>query len=611
MHMRIRRAMVLGALGLIAVLVALAVFAVPASAAECDGLELPSGCLFTATGGDTEDPNDGFAVIDSGGVPLWEFFRTLDLQKVGYPISQRWTEGTFVYQAFQKVILQWDEAGQRFNYLNTLDILFNDYGLNLENVPEHRILTEDVGASFDRIVENHLAILDDNPEIRTAFLAEADWLSLYGLPIAYEEREVMGNPQGLQLLRTQRAVFEIWNVQAPGTESGAVGFQNVPDKVKQLDDVIIPESAKSPVAAGQITSQAQTWDFDRVRGPLTLNTTGRGLFANVLLRDDTVYVTYQTAAADSLTGGKNLYFRMFDRELNALTNEAVGIDVYSTAYMDWQGDLGDHKLVLESDRIYVVAIVKGDPRPAVLSFGLDFEYLAGPTYLDLPAGTTERYSDMGFGSDGDSLYAQFFNQPAGSLPEQWGASIYRINQGLVQEDHAVVYPEQGSFVTGTSIVFVPRGQMGAGMDRLQIFSTNRDFGNQQRVGIHTFAADTDLALIPGSTRDLIVADLDIYFPTGPSWNERHQLWVLGYTMENFEGDHGGPTSRELGPSFLSIFDAEWGLIETIPLNEGDPAFRVMTQTEGDDIYVVYDEMDKQGSVTSSRARIEHYRIAGS
>ncbi|MDP6350029.1 MAG: hypothetical protein QGG58_09705, partial [Chloroflexota bacterium] len=240
-----------------------------------------------------------------------------------------------------------------------------------------------------------------------------------------------------------------------------------------------------------------------------------------------------------------------------------------------------------------------------------FEYLAGPTYLDLPAGTTERYSDMGFGSDGDSLYAQFFNQPAGSLPEQWGASIYRINQGLVQEDHAVVYPEQGSFVTGTSIVFVPRGQMGAGMDRLQIFSTNRDFGNQQRVGIHTFAADTDLALIPGSTRDLIVADLDIYFPTGPSWNERHQLWVLGYTMENFEGDHGGPTSRELGPSFLSIFDAEWGLIETIPLNEGDPAFRVMTQTEGDDIYVVYDEMDKQGSVTSSRARIEHYRIAGS
>ena len=89
MHMRIRRAMVLGALGLIAVLVALAVFAVPASAAECDGLELPSGCLFTATGGDTEDPNDGFAVIDSGGVPLWEFFRTLDLQKVGYPISQR------------------------------------------------------------------------------------------------------------------------------------------------------------------------------------------------------------------------------------------------------------------------------------------------------------------------------------------------------------------------------------------------------------------------------------------------------------------------------------------------------------------------------------------
>ncbi len=40
--------------------------------------------------------------------------------------------------------------------------------------------------------------------------------------------------------------------------------------------------------------------------------------------------------------------------------------------------------------------------------------------------------------------------------------------------------------------------------------------------------------------------------------------------------------------------------------EQDP---VMTQTEGDDIYVVYDEMDKYGAAVSSRARIEHYGIS--
>ena len=44
------------------------------------------------------------------------------------------------------------------------------------------------------------------------------------------------------------------------------------------------------------------------------------------------------------------------------------------------------------------------------------------------------------------------------------------------------------------------------------------------------------------------------------------------------------------------------------MNSGDPAFRVMTQTVGDDIYVVYDEMDFSGSATESRARIEHYKI---
>ena len=213
------------------------------------GAPLPGGCLFTITGGDTLDPDDGFAVTNADGVPMWDFVRQRDLQAIGYPISQRWVDGPFTLQAFQKVILQWDPGNGRMNYYNTLDALANDYpGVGLPNVPEHQML-DTAGLSFEEVTNVHLRILDANPKIKALFLEEADWLNLYGLPIRYEEREVEGNPQGLQMLRAQRAVFEIWNVEAPGTALGQVSLQNLPDKVKSLSNVIIPDAAKVPVTS--------------------------------------------------------------------------------------------------------------------------------------------------------------------------------------------------------------------------------------------------------------------------------------------------------------------------------------------------------------------------
>ena len=64
----------------------------------------------------------------------------------------------------------------------------------------------------------------------------------------------------------------------------------------------------------------------------------------------------------------------------------------------------------------------------------------------------------------------------------------------------------------------------------------------------------------------------------------------------------------MGPSFISIYDAEWNEIETIALNDGDYAFRVMLETEGDDIYVAYDEMDLYAWNPTSQAKLEHFRI---
>ena len=237
---------------LIAVLtVALALAVSPSVAAlECAGVALDDGCLFTITGGDTPDPDDGYAVTNADDVPLWDFVRERDLQAIGYPISQRWMRGPFALQAFQKVILQWDSGKQRMNYYNTLDVLANRYPeVELPNVPPHQVLEADRGADVATITRNHLALLDQNAEIKERFLREPDWLNLYGLPISYEEQEVNGHPQGLQMLRAQRTVFVIWNVPAPGTTIGRVNLQNVPDKVKKLSNVIIPDAAEAPLFA--------------------------------------------------------------------------------------------------------------------------------------------------------------------------------------------------------------------------------------------------------------------------------------------------------------------------------------------------------------------------
>ncbi|MBI4592314.1 hypothetical protein HY733_02610 [Candidatus Uhrbacteria bacterium] len=345
--------------------------------------------------------------------------------------------------------------------------------------------------------------------------------------------------------------------------------------------------------------------------PLHNPSEGRGLFANVLLHDNEVFVTYQIAPFDSLMKDKNLYYRVYNREAKELKGQTLAIDVTDENSM-WGGDLGDQKFTIIDDVLYMVSLVMGTEKVRLMKFDLDFNALENE--VQIGDGATEQFADMGMANDGEFIYTQFFYQGIGATsPDEWGAKMYKLDKRLNVVDSAVVFPETGSFVTGTSLTYVPKGQMGAQQNRFQIFSTNLDYGNTSRVGIHTFAIDANtLKLIPGSTQTIIERDLDVYFPTGVSWNEKHQLWVVGYTQEIAEGVHTNENSGELqevGPSFITLFDANWVELETIQLNDGENAFRVMLQTEGDDIYAVYDEMDKNGLVRTSIAKMEHYKIA--
>ena len=222
-----------------------------------EGTPIADGCLYTITGGDTPDPNDGFPVVNTGEINWYSCVRTLGLQDVGYPIAQQFEFNGFQVLALQKVMLQYRPERQtqggcsQFAYLNSMDLLANRFNVNLPGVPAHRVLPEDAGVSFAQIEQNHLRLLDANPVLRAKFLEKPNWQNLYGLPIAYEEQEINGNPQGAQVLRAQRAVWRIFNVDAPGTRRGVPHLLNVPDQIKKLNDVIIPQWAKRPVSAAQ------------------------------------------------------------------------------------------------------------------------------------------------------------------------------------------------------------------------------------------------------------------------------------------------------------------------------------------------------------------------
>ena len=248
------------------VVVLLAAFAPSVGALDCEGIPLDGGCLFTITGGDTEDPDDGFAVTNADGAPLWEFVQARDLQAIGYPISQRWTDGPFTLQAFQKVILQWDPGKSRMNYYNTLDALANRYpDVELPNVPPHQVLEADRAATLRHDHPQPPGAARPEPGDQGTVSQRAGLAQPLRPPHPLRGARGRRPPQGLQMLRAQRTVFVIWNVPAPGTTVGRVNLQNVPDKVKKLSNVIIPDAAKAPVAglaaavAALDTADAAPW----------------------------------------------------------------------------------------------------------------------------------------------------------------------------------------------------------------------------------------------------------------------------------------------------------------------------------------------------------------
>jgi spore germination protein len=222
---------------------AFAAFAAGASRSGGAGVDwaLPNGHFFTQAG---EPGRAGFAVTDEDGVLFWSEFRRLGgVEVVGYPRSHRFVWNGFVCQVFQKAVFQWAPDRQAVNFVNVFDELSaagKDSWLERERAtPSPLPSSFDAGKTWEAIQTARLALLDQDPGLKQAYLQQRDPLRFFGLPTSRVE------DRGDHLVvRLQRAVLQRWTVEVPWARAGQVTISNGGDIA--IEAGLVPREALTP-----------------------------------------------------------------------------------------------------------------------------------------------------------------------------------------------------------------------------------------------------------------------------------------------------------------------------------------------------------------------------
>ncbi len=266
---------------LAAVLALLAIATVATVAADTGDYPVDGGRVFTQAA-ETEVPDAGFAVTDSGGIPFWtEFQRLGGVQALGFPLSHRFQWDGFTVQVFQKVVLQWRPENRTFLFVNVFDRLnLEGYDDTLEDllVPPWEYFEEE-GLTWDQIIASRQALLSENPALRDVYFAVDDPLRWYGLPtsriVTYEH---------VHSIRLQRAVLHYWLVDLPWASAGEVTVANGGDLSRGANifpaDVLQPlvfrqSAGPSPPATPQPTAAPPP--LPDMYGPITALRAALGL----------------------------------------------------------------------------------------------------------------------------------------------------------------------------------------------------------------------------------------------------------------------------------------------------------------------------------------------
>ncbi len=277
-----------------AVLLAVAVLAAAkspdASAAPAE-FPLQDGYFYTQTGGRA---GLGFAVRDVRGVDVWSAYQDLGgPQALGYPVSRRWREGPFVYQAFQRAVLQ-GATGGRVDPVNIYDRLSaagrDPWLRDAKGVPAAESLPSASGPLA------RLQTLAAHPRLVEFWRDAPNALTRFGLPLAYQPAPTGG------VLRAQRAVLRL--------DDGVVRLAPSGDHYKQAG--LIPRAMTMPEAPPAIPRR----QIDDAHQPLVTS------------------VAFHPAGASFATGGFDHRVVIWDRASGARLRELLGHrgGVFEVAY---------------------------------------------------------------------------------------------------------------------------------------------------------------------------------------------------------------------------------------------------------------------------------------
>jgi hypothetical protein len=236
----------------------------PAFAAPAD-YDVAGGHFFTQTGGGTGLGylvQDGAQDKNGNTIRFWSEFKRLGgVGTLGYPVSKRYIgPGGFLYQAFQRGVLQWRYETNRAVLSNTFEWL-QDNGKDswlaaAKGVPSP-ITDDGSGGDYAKAVQTRFTWLTD-PAIKAKYLANPNlsaisgWnqdraIELYGLPMSQPQKSGPFITQRFQRIALQLWVESVAGMPAKGTVVGVLGGDLVKEAGLISADATNPGADNEPL----------------------------------------------------------------------------------------------------------------------------------------------------------------------------------------------------------------------------------------------------------------------------------------------------------------------------------------------------------------------------
>ena len=123
--------------------------------------DIPNGHFYGEANGFGGAGGTGYSILDDQSASLWsEFQRLGGIQRVGYPVTNRFMHRGFLTQAFQKMVLQWRpelNASVPVNVLDDMSVRGVDGFIDaFRQVPAPADTGADAGLPWDKVVERHV-----------------------------------------------------------------------------------------------------------------------------------------------------------------------------------------------------------------------------------------------------------------------------------------------------------------------------------------------------------------------------------------------------------------------------------------------------------------------